>query len=142
MAGIKEWWINQSKGAKALYIIGGIGLIATGVYFATRKKEDDSSKKTPTTDSKTQELSEQTSPNQDIQPVIDVTTLPNKGVGCGSVKMTYDRDFDYVKCDGIWYTKSKPNAASQFAKGLYKDWTSLKDNSVATERLERRYPNG
>lgn len=142
MTGIKLWWGGQSKTAKSLYIFGTLALIGTAIYLANRKK--DGSKKLD--DKKSSDIPSDT--NTDtvkadvVQVPVDKATLPNGGVGCGDIKTNFDRDFDYVKCDNVWYTKSKSNPASAYAKGLYKDWKSLASNSVATERLNRRYQKG
>jgi len=158
MAGIKKWWGGQSKTAKTLYIVGTLAVIAGVVYFATRKKGKDTSNKndggvtdipkeegikTPEASSSKTTSSTGTPEKKPQQNTFsDKSSLPNGGVGCGDVKTTYDRDFDYVKCNGVWFTKSKPNAASPYARGLYKEWKSLATNQVASERLNRRYPNG
>lgn len=151
MAGIGEWWASKSTTTKGLLIVGTLATISAIVYFSTRKKEDlsknhlDLKSLTKIDDEDTSKNKEEqvnnTSPNVS-KPQVDKSTLPNGGVGCGEVKFSFDRDFDYVKCDGIWYTKSKANAASPSAKDRFKEWTSLSGNKVASERLSRRYPNG
>lgn len=152
MAGIKEWWGGQSKTAKTLYIVGTIATIGTIIYFATRKKGDD--KKTSSDNKASQDIPDNTTTTETsggdkgasttntttTETTTSKSDLPNGGVGCGSVITNYDRDFDYVKCNDVWYTKSKANAASPYARGLYKDWKSLEGNKVATERLNRKYP--
>lgn len=65
-------------------------------------------------------------------------TLPNGGVGCGSVKADYDGNYYYVKCNGVWYTKTKPNVSV----ATISSWLSLGNNPIATGRLNSRYPNG
>lgn len=151
MAGIGQWWSSKSTTTKGLLIVGTLATISAIVYFSTRKKEDlsknhlDLKKITEeanagaSTDIENKTTEKDT---QETKPQIDKSTLPNGGVGCGDVKTTYDKDFDYVKCDGVWYTKSKPNAISPSARGLYKEWKSLAGNKIATDRLSRRYPNG
>lgn len=62
--------------------------------------------------------------------------------GCGKIKNNYDADFVYRKCDDVWYTKSKTNAYSRYARGFFKDWESLSNNILANERLNKRYPKG
>ena len=151
MSGIVTWWGGQSKFAKGIYIVGTLAAIGGIVYFATRKKKDDFKKSSNS--HSYQDIPDMNSVSKDTtsgtpeikpantivkpEPVMDRSTFPNGGKGCGEVKTTFDRDFDYVKCDGVWYTKSKPSA-----KIVYKEWKSLKGNVVANERLDRRYPNG
>lgn len=72
----------------------------------------------------------------------DMKTLPNGGKDCGQVHTNFDRDFDYVKCGGVWYTKSKPNPATASKKGAIPAWKSLAANKIATQRLDARYPKG
>jgi Tol biopolymer transport system component len=59
---------------------------------------------------------------------------------CSRIKTNHDADFIYRKCDNVWYTKSKAHAYSKYARGFFKDWTSLADNPKANERLAQRYP--
>lgn len=61
--------------------------------------------------------------------------------GCNETRTKHDADFDYRKCKSIWYTKSKANPYSAYAKELIKEWTSLADNILANERLNKRYPS-
>lgn len=72
----------------------------------------------------------------------DMKSLPNGGKDCGQVHTNFDRDFDYVKCGGVWYTKSKPNPATASKKGAIPAWKSLAGNKIATQRLDARYPKG
>jgi hypothetical protein len=58
---------------------------------------------------------------------------------CGSIKTNHDADFIYRKCENVWYTKSKSHPYSKYAKGFFKEWTSLADNPKANERLNGRY---
>jgi len=39
----------------------------------------------------------------------------------------------------VWYTKSKENPFSEYAKEKAKTWVSLLNNEVANERLNRKY---
>lgn len=156
MAGIKEWWGGQSTTSKVLWVGGTIVTVGLILYFTlgnkSESKKDDKSQDIPedkssggsttTTTTTTTTKSEEKGTGTSTTPTVDKSTLPNGGKGCGVVKTTFDKDFDYVKCDGVWYTKSKPNAVSAYAKGLYKDWKSLAANKVATDRLNNRYPNG
>lgn len=76
------------------------------------------------------------------------TTSIISGSTCGLIHTDYDHDFDYVRCVAndtvgraipIWYTKSKPNGSKP---NVYKTWTSLFNNTVATQRLNAKYSNG
>lgn len=66
---------------------------------------------------------------------------PNDAVKCSSIITDYDSDFDYVKCDMIWYTRSKKNAKTVKYRNLYPNWTSLRNNNKAVELLNKKYPN-
>lgn len=74
--------------------------------------------------------------------VHDVKSLPNSGKDCGEVHTNFDRDFDYVKCAGAWWTKSKPNPATASKKGAVPNWKNLASNKIASERLNARYSKG
>jgi hypothetical protein len=65
--------------------------------------------------------------------------LPNSGKSCSMPRLQYDGNYDYVKCGGIWYTKSKPNPKTKTAK--IAAWKSLGANKIATQKLNSRYPN-
>jgi outer membrane biosynthesis protein TonB len=67
-----------------------------------------------------------------------LVTLKNTS-RCDKIKTNYDADFIYRKCDGVWYTKSKTHAYSKYARGFFKEWTSLADNPKANEKLNQRY---
>lgn len=60
---------------------------------------------------------------------------------CNKIRRNHDADFVYRKCNSVWYTKSKTNAYSKYAKGFFKEWTSLSGNLLANEKLDKRYPN-
>lgn len=158
------WWASQSVLKKGLII--GIPVILLGVgiwYFGFRKKdesktEDGSDKKTTPENSGgdviTEQKSETTKTSSETthapqakpavthapSPKIDLTKLPNGGKGCGDVKTTYDGNYDYVRCNGIWYTQSKPNPKIESKK--IATWISLGSNKIAMSKLNSRYPNG
>lgn len=67
-------------------------------------------------------------------------TISENPGDCDDIKTDHDGDFDYKKCNTVWYTKSKANPVSSYAREKAKDWTSLSDNAVANERLNKRYP--
>src|ERR1035437_4834534 len=52
--------------------------------------------------------------------------LPNGGKSCAMPRLQYDGNYDYVKCGGVWYTKSKPNPKTKTAK--IAAWKSLGGN--------------
>ncbi len=64
------------------------------------------------------------------------------GLKCKRIRTNHDADFNYRKCNDVWYTISKPNAYSKYAKGFFKEWTSLSDNPLANEKLDKRFPKG
>lgn len=68
--------------------------------------------------------------------------LPNNGVACGPIRDKYDGDYDYIKCGGIWYTRSKPNAITPGVAGSIPNWKSLQNNIAANMKLNLKYPNG
>lgn len=69
-------------------------------------------------------------------------TIANTTSGCKSIRTKHDADFDYKKCNGIWFTRSKSNTYSKYAKGFFKEWVSLADVPLAIEKLNKRYPKG
>jgi hypothetical protein len=113
----------------------GTGAGKGGVKSTTTQVKKEVKTTTPTSTNTTTTTTTSTT-------VHDVKTLPNGGKDCGQVHTNYDRDFDYVKCSGVWYTKSKPNPATPSKKGAIPNWKSLSANKIATERLNSRYPNG
>lgn len=84
--------------------------------------------------------------NRDVEPAMNkayepkTTETSNNKQNCGKIKTGHDADFIYKKCDGVWYTKSKPHPYSKYARGFFSEWTSLADNPKANERLDQRYP--
>jgi hypothetical protein len=74
-----------------------------------------------------------------IPPTESIIKVANPSGTCGIRRTDYDRDFDYIKCNGVWYTISKPNSSRGV---VYGDWLSLASNALATQRLNSRYPNG
>ena len=79
-------------------------------------------------------------PITDSKPVVSSPITTNDD--CGEIKTDHDADFDYKMCNGIWYTKSKTNPFSEYAKDKAKEWTTLSGNTIANERLDKRYPKG
>lgn len=72
--------------------------------------------------------------------VYDASTLPNGGVDCATPRLNYDGNYDYVKCKGIWYVKSKQKSKTPSVN--VPNWAGLKPESLRASRLESRYPNG
>ncbi len=68
--------------------------------------------------------------------------LPEGAKSCGSTITTHDNDYDYKKCDGDWFTRSKSNPKTVSVKGSIPNWKSLKTNATATTILNTAYPNG
>lgn len=60
--------------------------------------------------------------------------LPNNGVGCGDVKTNFDRQYDYVKCNGDWYAISKDRT-----NGKLPAWTSLTGKPNAISLLDNKF---
>lgn len=134
----KEWWSGRSIATKTFCILSTIGAIVGIAIYLTRDNSDDEkiSKKEHGSDGdKSNDKFEKPSQvEKDIE-------SPNKAENYDDVITTFDKDFDYLKINGVWHIKSKDNPISSYAKGLHKDWTSLENNTVVTDRLNRRYPN-
>lgn len=134
------FWASKSKGEKWGIGIGvALSLVAVGyaVYHFVFKEKDEPKKITPPATANVDVAVEAEQPHVETADL----TLPNKGVGCSAIVNNYDRDYDYVKCGGVWYTKSKANPSSESAKGKFATWTSLSQNAVATKLLDTRYKN-
>ncbi len=156
------WWASQSKLTKGLVIgIPVLALVSLGVwYFGFRKKDEEtkggdvskkavekggddvnssteskSETKTETSSTKTESTTKPSTstPTTTSAQKFDVTKLPNGGKGCTDVRTTYDGNYDYVKCNGVWYTQSKPNPKTASKK--IATWMSLGSNKVATTKL-------
>lgn len=147
------WWARRSTTSKVLIVGSIIGLACLGVYYFT-KKDDDSNDESGESNKDSTSTANQTTSNDSNQvssekKEIDTTVdnkkenpaLPNNGVGCSELITNFDRDFNYVKCNGIWHIISKPNPATPATKGAFKEWSSLEGQKVSIERLNRRYPN-
>lgn len=63
----------------------------------------------------------------------------NSVLNCEDIKTDHDADFDYKFCDKVWYTKSKENPLSVYARDKAKTWISLLNNDLANERLNKKY---
>ena len=141
----KGWWASKSTGSKIGIVAlaaAAIAGISYGIYRLVTPKEDAGwTNPALETDAEKEEavLAEHKAETKEV--ISDASTLPNKGVDCSQIYGNYDKDYDYVKCAGIWYAKSKANAISASAKGKFKDWSSLEKAPVATDRLNRRYPD-
>lgn len=138
-----KWF--KTTGGKIGIVIGSLAVL-TGVTLLVRhfvkkgaeKKDDkvgdqtktDTTTTTTTTDStKTEPAKTETTPNEKPNP-----DLPNNGAGCGPIRKAFDRVYDYVKCNNVWYTISKD-------KIKISKWKSLADNKTASDLLNNKYPN-
>lgn len=132
----KEWWSGRSIATKTFCILSTIGAIVGIAIYLTKDNSDDEkiSKKEygGDGDKSNDKFEKQPKIEKDIE-------LPNKGENCGDIITTFDKDFDYIKVNGIWHIKSKDNPISSYAKGLHKEWSSLENNAVVIDRLNRRY---
>ncbi len=135
------WWTSKTTGGKWAIGITAVGVIAgiTALVMKYTKKEEVPTKKE--TEEKLRAAIENVKDKIEVQNLTLDIALPNKGEGCSVIQTNYDNDFDYVKCKNVWFTKSKANAKSPANRDKYKDWFSLESNAVATDRLNRRYPN-
>lgn len=152
------WWASSSTGVKIAVIVVGAALVATTVYYVAFRKPKDvkaegkksenagggtanSEAKSNNGSSNKTSTSNAATPNTTVSSdrTVDLSSIPNSG-GCSSPQLNYDGNYDYVKCDGVWYTQSKPNPKT--SGGNIATWKSLKDNTIATEKLDSRYPNG
>ena len=61
-------------------------------------------------------------------------------LSCDDIKTDHDADFDYKLCNNVWYTKSKENPFSDYARDKAKTWVSLFNNDLANDRLNKKYP--
>lgn len=122
---------HKTTGGKIL-IITGIAAVITGIVIAV-KKFTDASEPSP---EKIQEIKDKIKDAISSKPVDseknEPTDLPNGGAGCGPVQKAFDRTFDYVKCDGVWWTRSKDRVKIP-------EWKSLADNKTATDLLNNKY---
>jgi hypothetical protein len=146
-----NWFSRLSKTKKGVLIGGVIAIALISAYFILKPSADEEKK--TISDELTNDSNEESADalNSKTESKVSKTNigkpapytgkLPNDGKGCGDVKVAFDRDYDYVKCNGDWFVKSKQNPATVSTKGKYPDWVSLKANKVATERLNRRYAN-
>lgn len=142
------WWASSSKMTKGLIIGGVIAAAAAAIwYFGFRKKEDDVTYEEVTAN---EEPSEENLAKMHSESVlreiergnnIDRSSLPNGGVGCSEPRTSFNGDFDFVKCDGKWYIKSKQNPTDKSTLGKYPDWNPLQDGQVIVESLNSRFPN-
>lgn len=128
------WWAGRSTGTKVILGLLGVGLIIAGATFAVKhfKQQPD-----------TRELDSSIEDElvSKLEKAVDQYTLPNKGIGCSEVRDTFDANCDYVKCNNIWYAKSKQNPANEATAGKYPEWTSIESSEVTTKLLNTRYPS-
>lgn len=130
--GFGNWWSNQSTTSKTIYVLLSAGVLVGVAWMAFGGEK---TKKNTLKDNKNKEEEE----DGGIAEEVPLTNLPNNGEKCGELIQTFDKDFDYVKCDGAWHIKSKASPLSDHAKNLYKEWMPIKE-PVLIDRLNRRYP--
>lgn len=132
------WWASRSTGTKVLLVVLGVGIVIGGSVLAYNhfNKQDESPKTPPSTPESKPEVDAV----GDKKEKKDLYTLPNKGIGCSDVITNHDGNFDYVKCNKVWWIISKENPSNEETKGKHPDWTSLESNEVLTKLLNTRYP--
>lgn len=133
----KGKWYSSTAGKVGIVL--GIAVVAIGTYFGIqhfRKPKEET--KIPDAGAKTETKPNSSATAKPNNPVASKEytpdQLPNKGVGCGDVKSTFDKVYDYVKCNSDWWTISKDTA-----NGKIKTWTSLASNKTATDLLNNRF---
>ena len=156
------WWASKSKGAKAGIVIGSIVVIAGIsylIYYLNTKDDkpadtgggrDEADRPdrdgTDTTHNETTTgtgIETNNSGNAgNTSSSVNNSSLPNGGSGCAVIRSAFDRNYDYVRCASVWYTKSKENPATPAIKGTIPNWKSLSENKPASDRLTVAFPNG
>jgi len=127
-----KWY--KTKGGK-IGIFVGLGLLATGIMLYVRSQYKSSAQ----ADNMNSVINGLKEDAEKKDSAIEATTsntsdLPEGGKGCGDVKTNYDRAFNYVKCNNVWWTISKD-------KVKIPKWKSLSGNKTATDLLNNKYPN-
>ncbi len=154
------WWTRRSTGTKTLIIGTGIIIIITIAFIATRSKEEEPAKDKgedipdantaaadtavkpqPPTDSHPETMNN-VPPQKPVAPPVDPTTLPNGGNGCGPLRTAYDGNYDYIKCQNVWFAKSKAKPSNPATRNKMPNWTNISGNKIAAQRLNSRYPKG
>lgn len=125
-----KWY--ATKGGK-IGIFAGLTVLTVGTILLVRYFKNNSPEK------KLAEMADKIKDQVEKDPELSKTTenkadLPNGGIGCGEVKTSFDRTYNYVKCDGVWYTISKD-------RSVIPTWKSLADNKTATDLLNNKYPS-
>ena len=117
-------------------IVAGVLLFITGVILTvkhytqpTQPAIDDG---TTTSEEGTTQTPAQTNSTV-ASPSDSVTNTDSLPLGtCGPLHTDFDRVYNYVKCDGVWWTISKD-------KVKIKEWTSLANNKTASDLLNNKY---
>ncbi len=125
-------WYSTTGGKIGIFL--GLGALITGVVLLVRKKlskSESTISMDTTTPDRIVDQAEAEKPNN-TQIAYAENDLPNQGVGCGDVKTTFDKAYDYVFCNGAWWTISKD-------KSKIPAWKNLSDNQVATNLLNNKY---
>ncbi len=103
-------WARQSKVTKGILIVTGLIIVIGGGYIIYDKfiRQPDV-KKLPESEPETkiedaiESKPEDKGKENTKEKKTDLYTLPNKGIGCSSIYDKHDGNYDYVKCNGIWY---------------------------------------
>jgi len=137
MSGIlKGKWHTTTAGRVGIVL--GVAALALGTYLGIKhfRKPKINLDTTPDNSQKTITNTPAAAPAkpQSASKTYTADQLPNGGNGCADVKTTFDKVYDYVKCNGDWWTISK-----DAANGKIKTWTSLANNKTATDLLNNRY---
>lgn len=127
---VKKKWYKTTGGVIA--ILAATATAITGIVYAVRRNREaekpaaSPSELTKAVVSAAEKLSQEESltPNESLPP----------GKCDGPVRTDFDRLFNYVKCDGVWWTISKD-------KTKISAWKSLAENKTATNLLNNKYPN-
>ena len=135
-----KWY--KTPGGKIALGVAIVGVL-TGIGFAVKHFFFDKQAptlppaKTDTTDINT------SSPAQVVKTDYVATELPNLGKGCGTVKKDFDKAYNYVKCDGVWWVASKNGTpiTAKWAETADKSgvWVSIAKNKTATDLLDNKY---
>ena len=124
----KQSWYKTTGGKVGIAIGAVVVLVGGFLAFKYFTKED---KKKTESDTKKDE-------GVKLPPQKDVTPPSSEGLPLGAkigdLKTDFDRTYNYIKANGIWYTISKD-------KVKIPAWKSLADNKTATDLLNNKYPN-
>ena len=118
-------WYKTTSGKIGIFVLVAATLTGIGYLIANSIRKP---KQVPSLPDNTP------TPEQAVRTDYVSAELPNMGKGCGTVKTSFDKAFDYVKCDGVWWTISKD-------RKTIPNWKSLEGNKIATDLLNNKYTN-